>query len=281
MKALLTSLSAFFFIGMVACKKEENKVTYEGGAAPQLTGSTNTVRLEAGEEANLAIRLNWTNPEYKFNTGPNSQNVSYKLEIDTAGSNFTNSKRYIATISNDLSKSFTVGELNGILGNTLQLQLDPRRNYTLEARVTASINEAVKLSSNKVTFTARPFPPPPKTPTPVNNEIWVVGGASAGGWNNPLAAPYITNQKFTRLSTTKYELVVNLNANDGYLILPVMGSWNTKYCLEDGTDRATTTGGGDFVYKASGGADFLSPTPGGTFKISLDFQLGKFTVVRQ
>ncbi len=281
MKALFTSLSAFFFIGLVACKKVENKVIYEGGNTPQLTSSTNAVRLEAGEEANTAIRFNWTNPEYKFNTGPSSQNVSYKFEIDTLGSNFTNSKRYIATISNDLSKSFTVGELNGIFGNTLQLQLDPRRNYTFEARVTASINGSVSLASNKITFTARPFPPPPKTPTPVNNEIWVVGGASPGGWNNPLASPFITNQKFTRLSSTKYEVVMNLNANDGYLILPVMGSWNTKYCLEDGVDRAGTTGGGDFVLKPSGGQDFLSPTPGGTFKISLDFQLGKFTVVRQ
>ncbi|HEX4956668.1 MAG TPA: SusE domain-containing protein [Lacibacter sp.] len=282
MKAMYKYVSAFLLMGLVvACKKEENKVFFEGGTTPQLSSNTNAVRLESGEENNLALRLNWTNPDYKFNTGPSSQNVSYKLEIDTAGSNFNNSKRYVATISNDLTKSFTVGELNGILGNTLQLQLDPRRSYTLEARVTASINDAVKLVSNKVTFTARPFPPPPKTAVPVNNEIWVVGGASPGGWNNPLGAPYITSQKFTRLSNTKYELVMNLNANDGFLILPVMGSWSTKYCLEDGVDRNSSTGGGDFVFKGSGGQDFLSPTPGGTFKISLDFQLGKFTVVRQ
>jgi starch-binding outer membrane protein SusE/F len=161
------------------------------------------------------------------------------------------------------------------------LQLEPRRTYSLEARVTSSIGNSVKLVSNKVTFTARPFPPPPKVATPVNSEIWLVGGASPGGWNNPLGAPFITNQKFTRRSTTKYDLVVNLNANDGYLILPVMGSWSTKYCLEDGVDRGSTTAGGDFVLKGGGGQDFLSPTPGGTFKISLDFQLGKFTVVRQ
>jgi hypothetical protein len=276
------SFLLFAVAGFAACKKVENKVYFEGGTAPQITASTTNVRLEAGEEANLAIRFNWTNPDYKFTTGISSQDVTYTLEIDTVGGNFKSGARYTTVIAKDLSKSFTVGEFNAILGNNMLLQLDPRRSYSLEARVISSIGNSVKLiSANKVTFTARPFPPPPKTALPVNNEIWVVGGASPGGWNNPLAAPYNTSQKFTRLSSTKYELVINLNANDGYLILPVMGSWSTKYCLEDGTDRATTTGGGDFVFKGGGGADFLSPTPGGTFKISLDFQLGKFTVVRQ
>jgi starch-binding outer membrane protein SusE/F len=267
---------------IIACKKVENKVFFEGGTAPQISASTTAVRLEAGEEGNPAITFRWTNPDYKFTTGVSSQDVNYTLEIDTVGGNFNSGAKYTTVIAKDLSKSFTVGELNAIFGNVMLLQLDPRRNYNLEARITSSIGNSVKLvSGNKVTFTASPFPPPPKTELPANNEIWVVGGASPGGWNNPLGSPYITNQKFTRLSSTKYELVVNLNANDGYLILPVMGSWSTKYCLEDGTDRATTTGGGDFVFKGGGGADFLSPTPGGTFKISLDFQLGKFTVVRQ
>jgi hypothetical protein len=281
MKAMYKYFPALFFIGAMACKKVENKVYFEGGATPQLSANTTTVRLEAGEEANTAISFKWTNPEYRFNTGVNSQNVSYQLEIDTAGSDFKAATRYIATINNDLGKTFTVAELNGILGNTMLLQLDPRRDYNLEARIIASLNGAVKKVSNKISFKARPFPPPPKTATPVNDEIWVVGGASPGGWNNPLASPFINNQKFTRRSRTQYDLVVNLNANDGYLILPVMGSWSTKYCLEDGVDRGSTTGGGEFVFKGGGGQDFLSPSPGGTFKISLDFQLGKFTVVRQ
>lgn len=281
MKAFIKYVPVLLFAGVVSCKKVENKVYLEGSTAPQVTASTTAVRLEPGEEANQALRINWTNPDYRFTTGISSQNVSYTLEIDTLGGNFQSKNRYVATINSDLSKTFTVGELNNILGNTMVLQLDPRRVYTLEARITASINGAVKLASNKVSFTARPFPPPPKTATPVNNEIWVVGGASDGGWNNPLASPFITNQKFIRRSSTKYDVVVNLKANDGYLILPVMGSWSTKYCLEDGVDRGSTTGGGDFVFKGGGGQDFLSPTPGGTFKISLDFQLGKFTVVRQ
>jgi len=268
--------------GLSACNKVENKIYFEAGTNPVISANLQTVTLEPGDEAKDAITLRWTNPEYRFTTGVSSQDVNYTLEIDTLGGNFKSGAKYTTVISKDLSVTFKVGQLNAILGNTMLLQLDPRRDYNLEARVISSINGAVQLvSSNKVAFKARPFPPPPKVATPVNNEIWLVGGASPGGWNNPLQSPFINNQKFTRVSSTRYELVANLNANDGFLVLPTMGSWATKYCLEDGTDRTTTVNGGVFVLKGGGGADFLSPSPGGTFKLTFDFQLGRFTVVRQ
>lgn len=282
MKSIIRLSALLLLTGFAACKKVENKVYFEGGTAPSISASTTAVRLEPGEEANLAIRFNWTNPDYKFTTGISSQDVNYTLEIDTVGANFNSGVKFTTVIAKDLSRTYTVGEFNAILGNSMRLQLDPRRNYNLEARVTSSIGSSVKLlSANKVTFTARPFPPPPKVATPVNDELWLVGGATGGGWNNPLGAPFINTQKFTRVSRTKYELVTNLGANDGYLALPVMGSWSTKYCIEDGVPRAGTTGGGEFVLKGGGGQDFLSPTPGGTFKLTFDFQLGTFQVVRQ
>lgn len=278
------SITMVLLTGMAftACNKVENKIYFEGGTPPSISATTNAVNLEPGQENNTAITFRWTNPEYRFTTGISSQDVTYTLEIDTVGGNFSSGRKFSTVVARDLSRTYTVGELNAILGNTMLLQLDPRRSYNLEARVTSSIGNAVKLvSSNKVTFTARPFPPPPKVTLPANNEIWLVGGASPGGWNNPLGSPFINTQRFTRLSSTRYELVVNLAANDGFLVLPAMGSWATKYCIEDGVDRATIVNGGEFVFKGGGGQDFLSPTPGGTFKMTLDFQLGRFTVVRQ
>ena len=283
MKLYINKLS--FLLAMVAffgCEKVENKISYEGGTPPVLTGSASTVRLEPGEENNIALRLAWTNPNYKFTTGLSSQDVKYTLEIDTLGGNFSSGKKYTTVFAKDLVKAYTVGELNAILGNSMRLQLDPRRNYTLQARVISSLGigtDAAKLTSNIITFTASPFPPPPKVATPINDELWIVCGASQGGWNNPLATPFITSQKFTRRSRTLYDITVNFAANDGYLALPVMGSWGAKYCFDDGVTR--NPDGGDFVLKGGGGRDFLSPTPAGTFKITMDFQLGKFTVVRQ
>lgn len=282
MKQLSTFILLGLLAGITACNKVENKVFFEGGTNPTISANKTVVSLEPGFEGEEAIVFSWTNPEYRFTTGVSSQDVTYSLEIDTLGGNFNSGAKYVNQISSALSIRFTVAQLNAILGNSMLLQISPRRQYTLEARVVSSIAGAVKLvSANKVSFKVSPFAPPPKVAIPVNNEIWLVGGASEGNWNNPLAEPYLTNQKFTKLSDTKYELVTTLKSNDGYLVLPVMGSWSTKYCLEDGVDRASTVDGGAFVFKGGGGQDFLSPTPGGTFKLTYDFQLGRFSVVRQ
>src|SRR6266498_2061599 len=131
MKNKLLVILSFVLVIVWSCKKEENKIYYEGGNPPTLSTSTTTVTLEPGSEANTAIVLKWTNPDYKFTTGLSSQDVNYTLEIDTLGANFSSSKKFATVIGKDLTKSYTVGELNAILGNTMVLQLEPRRNYTL------------------------------------------------------------------------------------------------------------------------------------------------------
>src|SRR6478672_13468934 len=86
-----------------SCTKQENKIYIEGNTPPVLISSVNgTIPLSFATKDQEAIRLNWTNPEYKFTTGISSQNVSYQLEIDTTGSNFTNPQRKVIAISNDL-----------------------------------------------------------------------------------------------------------------------------------------------------------------------------------
>ena len=271
---IILKMSLFLLVGFAACKKVENKIYLESSTAPVFTANTTAVRLEPGEETNLALSLNWTNPEYKFTTGPTTLDVSYILEIDTLGANFKSVTKNAVTITKDLTKRFTVAELNGILGNTLQLQLDPRRNYNLEARITASANGSEKLVSNKISFTARPFPPPPKVAIPFGNELFIVGGATPGGWNNPVPSPA---QKFTRMSSTKYEITVNLTS-DFYLLLPQNGSWNNKYAVANKTLPGLGNGG-DFGYNLND--DIPAPLIPGTYKLIFDFQLGKFTAVKQ
>jgi hypothetical protein len=277
MKIIYQILSIFAILLFAACEKAENKVMLQGSTKPDLTASTNAVRLEPGEENNTALRLSWTNPDYEFTTGVSSHDVKYKLEIDTLGGNFNSTNRYINVFSKELNETFTVGELNNILGNTMLLQLDPRRNYTFQARVTASLgtsSDIQPLISDTVTFTARPFPPPPKVTLPFNNELFIVGGATPGGWTNPVPEPA---QKFTRLSSTKYEITIDLTA-DYYLLLPQNGSWSNKYSVKD-KNLAGLGDGGDFGYNLSD--DIPAPSVPGKYKITVDFQIGKFTAVKQ
>jgi hypothetical protein len=276
MKNKLSILLSFFFLLILfSCKKEENKIYYEGGTAPVLSASTATVTLEPGSEANTAIALNWTNPNYKFSNGVSSHDVTYTLEIDTMGANFNSSKKYSTVIANDLSKVYTVGELNGILGNTMLLQLSPRRDYTLQARIVASIGSSAKIPSNAISFTTKPFSPPPKVEPPTNGTLWATGDAFTSGWANPLGAPYDASQKFTQISNTLYELTVAMPGGGGYKLIQTQGEWGSQYHMLAGG----TWQGGDFEKKDSD-PQFPGPPSAGNYKITVDFQLGKFSVVK-
>ena len=270
----MKNISKLFFAltvltGLVSCEKDENKIYFEGGTAPVLTASKTAVRLTPATENETAVVLNWTNPAFKFTTGVSSQDVSYSLELDTAGGNFTSTNKYVTSISKDLTKTFSEKELNSILGNTMGLRNG--RQYMIQARVIASIagSASTKLASNTISFTATPFAPPPKV-EPYGPKVFIVGSATAGGWNNPVPA----NQELTKEADMVYSITMNLVGGNSYLFLPVNGSWSQKYGF-DGANNTNDPMGGDF--KREGG-DFKAPATSGKYKITVDFQKGKFTV---
>ena len=275
--------SLVLLLVITSCEKAENKIFFEGGTPPQLAASTANVVLEPGSESNIALILNWTNPDYKFTTGMSSQDVTYTLELDTLGGNFSSSKKVTTVIAKDTKKVYTVGELNGILGNSMVLQLDPRRTYTLQIRLTSSINvsgggAAAKLTSNVVSFTTKPFAPPPKVEPPTNGTLWITGDAPNGppNWSNPVPAPYDVTFQFTKLSNTLYELTVPMKGGGGYKLIQIQGDWGTQYHMLAGG----TWQGGSFEKKNSD-PQFPGPPDPGNYKITVDFQLGKFNVVKQ
>jgi hypothetical protein len=262
--------------GISSCEKTEKKDYYEGGTPPVLTTSVSTVSLEPGQEANTAIVLNWTNPDYRFTSGTSSQDVNYTIEMDTLGANFTSAKKVSSVVAKDLTKSYTVAELNSILGNDMSLQLNPRRNYTIQLRVISSIGTVVKLTSNIVSFVTKPFQPPPKVEPPVNGTLWIVGNAPSGppAWSNPVPAPYDVSFKFTKLSNTLYELTVPMLGGGGYKLIQIQGDWGSQYHMTTGAWNA-----GDFEKKDSD-PQFPGPPLSGNYKITVDFQLGKYTVIK-
>jgi len=273
-KLLLLLWSSLLFA--VACKKEENKIFYEDGTNPVLTSSpTGTIPLSFANKDQEAIKLAWTNPDYKFTTGLSSQNVTYQIEIDTTGANFTNPKRKIISISQDLSLSISQNDLNDYLLN--QLQLTTAVSHNIEMRVTSTIGTAVPLFSNVLKFTVIPYAIPPKVTPPSTGQLYIVGNATPGGdatgWNNPVPVP---SQKFTQISTTVYEITISLIGDKSYLFLPENGSWTVKYGGV-GANNANNVNGDDFK---AGGGDMKAPAVSGNYKIQVDFQRGKFIVTK-
>src|SRR5215211_703425 len=96
---LLVFLS--FLLVLVACKKDEHKIYYESGTAPAFT-VTNLLGSTVLVQSDLAkpfLKMAWTNPNYQFTTGVSSQDVTYILQIDTTGANFTSPLRQEISIA--------------------------------------------------------------------------------------------------------------------------------------------------------------------------------------
>ena len=268
-KILLSLLSVSLFF--ISCTKSENKIFYEGGTPPALTADRSSVALSFVNQNNTGLKLNWTNPDYKFTTGTSSQDVSYLLEIGIEGGNFTPVKQI--SVSKDLSYTFTQAELNDYLLNTLNLS--PAVAANLQFRVTSTLlNNTVPLTSNILKFVITPFAIPPKVTPPASNALFIVGSATPGGWNNPVPVP---SQQFTRVSATFYSIAsLPLNGGQSYLLLPVNGDWSAKFGAI-GSNNSNNPNGDDF--RPSGG-DLLAPTASGNYKIEVDFQKGKFTLTK-
>ncbi len=266
-KLLFLSVVVFLFS---ACEKDENKIYLEGGTAPVLTSSTTgtTLQLSFANKDMPAMVLNWTNPDYRFTTGVSSQNVTYQIEIDTVGANFTNPAKKTIAVSNSLSQSFTQNEFNDILLNQLNLKAGMAHN--VEIRVTSTLaNSSAKLTSNVLKYTVTPYALPPKIAPPTSQKLFIVGGATPGGWNNPVPVP---TQEFKKISETIYEISVSLKSGESYLLLPVNGSWDVKYGALGG-NNSNNPMEDDF---RMGGGDLIAPPTTGTYKITVDFQRGKY-----
>ncbi|MEO7766473.1 MAG: SusE domain-containing protein [Ferruginibacter sp.] len=270
-----------FFLSMLAvliasCKKDEHKVYFQGGTNPVLSSSvTSTVLpLSFANKDNQALKLSWTNPDYKFNTGISSQDVSYQVEIDTTGANFTSNKKQTVSVSKDLSRTFTGSEFNGYLLN--QLQLIPVVSHNIELRLKSSLaNQAGIMYSNVLKYTVTPYAIPPVVNPPSTGTLWLTGDATTSGYANPLGTPYDVNQKFTKVSNTLYELTVDMKGGGAYKLIQEQGVWSTQYHMLAGG----AWDGGDFEQKDADPGFPGAPGPG-KYKISVDFQRGKFTVTK-
>ena len=270
----LTLLVALF----ASCKKDENKVYFQGGTSPVLTGSvaSDTLPLSYINKDNEGLKLNWTNPNFQFNTGISSQDVTYQIEIDTSGANFTNPNRQTISVSKDLSITFTQGQFNDYLLN--QLQLKPSVSHNIEIRVTASLaSKSTAIISNVLKYAVIPFAIPPKVTPPASQTLYIVGDATPGGWpplsNNP------SIEKFTTVSPTDYVITIPLNGDGTYKFVEIVGQWAQQWSVQ--TEQPSgdpSTLNADLYFN---GANCRAPIASGTYKIDVDFQRGKITLTKQ
>jgi len=256
-----------------ACNKEEARDTFNGGTAPVFSASAkDSIGLNFNTETEKAVTLSWSNPNYMFASGVSSQNVTYTLEIDTAGANFAGPNKKSVSISNDLSITYTQKAFNILISD---LKVVAGKVAKLEMRVISSLGaSSTNLVSNTLAFKVLPYAPPPKVAVPSGGELFLVGDATNGGWTNPVPVPA---QQFTKVSNTLYEITVPLIGGKQYLFIPKNGDWGHKFACSSTASQSPD--GGAFGYDFSD--NFPGPAASGTYKISVDFQSGTYTVTKQ
>lgn len=269
-----------------ACTKDSEKVVFNGGTAPVLTASTDTLPLNAADSLNPLVTFSWTNPDYQFSDGISSQDVTYGLQIDTLGANFSSSIMQTVTPNPayDLDTTFTVSKFNAMLGNGMLLKTG--QPHQIQVRIVAAIanSSQTQLVSNSFTYTVTPYAPPPKVMPPSTGVLYLQGGDPLlGAWSIPVPAA----NKFTQVSPTDYQLTIalsggdptNSNSSDQYLLLGDNTDYNIKYaCVNTSTQP---TSGGSFGIGGSYTANFPGPTAAGTYLFDVNFQTGIITLTKQ
>jgi hypothetical protein len=288
MKRYLNKIMLIAAIGLLlfsACKKDEAKVYYEGGTTPVLTSTAvDTIQLPVTDTTAFAVTFNWTNPNYQFSNGISSMNVTYYLQFDTVGANFTSPNMQTVSINSDLSQTFSVSALNALVGNGLQLSFGQPHNVQVRVEsflqpFTSATAVAAPLYSNTMNYVMTPFAPPPKVAPPKSGTLFIVGSAIAiSGWDNPISpASQVPIQQFAQVSPTEYKITVPIVGGGEYKLIGVNGSWTDQWSVAT-NDDPTAINGGPFVYN---GNNCLAPAASGTYIIDVNFQTGMFTVTAQ
>jgi hypothetical protein len=255
---------------LLSCEKEEDRVIFKGGSAPVLyVSSTDDLVLTKANENHSSLQFQWTNPDYEFSNGVNTQDVYYTLEIDTTGSNFSNPKAVAISFTRDLFTNFTVKQLNTAL-SALELKDFEPHNFEFRVKATLS-NGTVPEYSNVVPITITTYL---DVVYPVPARLFITGAATPGDW---MAAgdPPLVSQEFTMINSYTFEIgSLQLNASSGFLFVPVYGNWDNKYGFT-GDGLQNNPMGDTFV---PGGSDMVSPATAKAYKITVNFKTGRYTL---
>jgi starch-binding outer membrane protein SusE/F len=262
---LLPGVAVFLFY---SCKKDETLSVLKMGAAfTELSATTTTLVLDSTNAANTnAITLNWPAVNYGEKVA-----VTYTLQLDSINDNFI--KPVNISLGNNLSKSFSVLDFNNLV---ISLGLVPAVAGQIHARVISDVNQSNGLVSsvptvysNILTLNVTPYSTKPTPKYPVPDNLYLVGDASPGGWNNPVPIP---SQQFTKIDDNTFGMVIQLTGGNHYVLLPKNGDWSHKYSVPGTPDPMQ----GEFVPDAS--KDIPAPPATGLYKIIIDFVKATYTV---
>ncbi|HLZ16559.1 MAG TPA: SusE domain-containing protein [Cyclobacteriaceae bacterium] len=255
---------------LASCNKEENRVTFAGGTPPVLSvSSASDLVLQKANAAYTSLQFQWSNPNYEFSNGVNTQDVFYTLQIDTTGSNFSSPNEVGLSFTQDVSTTFTVKGLNTALAG---MQLSDNVLHPFEFRVKATLgNGSVPVYSNVLKINIATYL---DVVYPVPANLYITGSATPKSWMSGGDAP-VASQQFTKTNTYTFVLSnFTLIGGQEFLLVPVYGDWSNKYGTVGAND--TNNPSGDAFVPA--GNNFIAPAATKAYTVTVNFKTGKYTV---
>lgn len=212
-----------------------------------------------------ATQGGWNNP-----VPVPSQELARLDETTWAGVfNIVGGKQYLALpVNGDWSNKFSVAN-NTIAGLSAGGTFGFNLNDNFPSPATSGWY-LITFDFQQGRFTCVPYTGPT-----LPNNLFIVGDATPGGWNNPVPTP---SQQFTRLNSVEFTLTLNnvVGAKE-YLMLPVNGDWSNKYSVANKSLAGLNTGGA-FGYNLPD--NFPGPTVNGNYKFDVNFATAKFKVTK-
>ncbi|RYY47205.1 MAG: hypothetical protein EOO06_12880 [Chitinophagaceae bacterium] len=105
---------------------------------------------------------------------------------------------------------------------------------------------------------------------PLPQELYILGDATTGGWNNAPPAP----QKFTRINSVEYELTIALTPGKYYKFISNYGNWQPQFGGNSATGTTLSAN-----YGSSSDPDAVpTPAAAGNYKINVNFASNTYKV---
>lgn len=240
-------LAFIAIIGLVSCSDRE-LVTVDSVAAPIVMDlSSENLFLDQNFPGNPALTITWSAGQYSVPVA-----VSYTVEI-SADEAFKTPYALSVVTESKTNASFTVNQLNEA---AKRIGLVPDLNQMMYFRVTSYLGTSDLTSVSNVT--GLHITPYLASPTYDFQDIFLIGDATAGGWDN-----LVTNASLlplTKTSTaTKYTFTGYFKVG-GFKMIKVKGSWDAQFGLGASAGQLST----------DGGSGNIPVTTAGYYKLTVD-----------
>ena len=180
-----------------SCKKDETEAYLNPGVAPMFNSTITTIVLLQTNANNAAGTFSWSAADFGYKAA-----ITYSIQFCRAGTNFATAATTELTIGSQLSKTITVGELNGKMLDIIPFGVPSPVHARLKASVGSNVAPIYSNVITNIVVTAYldiinyNFP----------QALWVAGNYQ--GWD-PGSAPKIVDKAASGTTGANYEGYIN------------------------------------------------------------------------